>query len=78
MLGLHRSPKDLRKRRDRIAKQAHAFAGQMDMITDTYVEWGRGDRLDWQPPPVPEENVKKYITITVVDIFREDPSFVHI
>ncbi|KAJ7022500.1 hypothetical protein C8F04DRAFT_1194493 [Mycena alexandri] len=65
------NPKDLRKRRDRIAKQAYAFAGQMDDITDAYIKWGQqvADNLDRHPPPVPEAEVKKHIAVTVVDIF---------
>ncbi|KAJ7017225.1 hypothetical protein C8F04DRAFT_1279801 [Mycena alexandri] len=71
--GEYENPKDLRKRRDRIAKQAYAFAGQMDDITDAYIKWGQqvADNLDRHPPPVPEAEVKKHIAVTVVDIFGE-------
>ncbi|KAJ7175601.1 hypothetical protein C8R46DRAFT_1160846 [Mycena filopes] len=64
-------PKDLRKRRDFIAKQANTFNGQMSTLTDAYLEWGRavGGRLDMPLPPVPETEVLKELVITAVDIF---------
>ncbi|KAJ7711576.1 hypothetical protein B0H16DRAFT_1667755 [Mycena metata] len=70
--------KDLRKRRDRIAKQATLFAGQMKAITDTYLEWGReaGSRLEEDRAPFPEADIAKHMPeVTVVDVFREFFSF---
>lgn len=67
-----RRTQDKRKRRDLITKQVRAFDGQMEAITDAYIDWASkmGDCLDQPTPPPPEHLVQKGYAIRVVDVFR--------
>ncbi|KAJ7744928.1 hypothetical protein B0H16DRAFT_1463071 [Mycena metata] len=65
--------KDLRKRRDHIAKQVSLFAGQMKAIGDAYMQWGVEvrDNLYEDRAPFPEDKIAKHMPpVTVVDVFR--------
>lgn len=63
---------DHRKRRRRIARQANAFAGQMDALVDAYIEWGASVNSSLNKDvPVPDpKDVEKSYFIVVIDVFR--------
>lgn len=63
---------DRRKRRRRVALQANGFEGQIDAMTDSYIEWGAKVKgsFDKDVAAAKLQEVQKHFFIIVVDVFR--------
>jgi hypothetical protein len=66
---------DNRRRRDAVKKMVLGFNGQMEAMTDAFIEWGQyqGDlgTMDAAPVAPDPEEIENYYRLNVVDIFSK-------